>query len=172
GGVFLNREPHPNNLQAPTRDEAKFNPGDRVRVLRTARDYENGWDSVWTCSMNDAIGQEYEMAQHADASGVPLKGRYERLPPFVLERITAETTPLTTKVYKEPPMLKIEQRTLINGSFAEDYSADTLIRKISETESEIARLKEITTKSSAIEKRIAELEDGAKKLAEILDARQ
>lgn len=149
----------------------EFKPGDRVRVLRTAKTHENGWDNSWVPSMDDAVGKEFEVTR-VSTTGVHFKHRFEGFPPFVLELVNAETTPLTTKVYKDPPMLTIESRTFINGADAKDYSDDMLIKKISETEAEIAKLKTIETKSKKIVDRIAQLEAGAKQLAEILDAHQ
>lgn len=146
-----------------------FKPGDRVRVMRKAKSFENGWKNSWVSSMNDAVGKEFEVVR-TSTGGVYFKTRSEGFPPFVLELVTAETThnPETTK---EPVMLKIEDRVYINNTNAKDYAADDLIRTITEAEKEIAKLKAIETKSSAIGKRIAELEAGTKRLAELLDAR-
>lgn len=149
-----------------------FKPGDRVRVLRTATSCENGWKNVWVRSMNDAIGLEFEV-EHVSKHNVYFTTRPEGFPPFILELVTAETATTTTNqaTSEEKPVLKIEDRIYINGNNASDYSDDMLIKQISDAEYEAAKLKNIATPSEKIKRRIQELEDGAKRLAEILDAR-
>lgn len=168
GWVACNTE----RLEANASSSAyEFKPGDRVRVLRTAKTHENGWQNSWVPEMYTAVGKEFEVVR-VSVHGVYFKNRSEGFPPFVLELVKAETTSVTTHQKTEDKfMLKIEDRIYINGTNAKDYGDDDLIRTISESEKEIARLKSIETKSAKVEARIAELEAGAKRLAEILDAR-
>lgn len=39
-------------------EKSGFEPGDRVRVSRVARDYESGWGNVWSPGMNEFVGKE------------------------------------------------------------------------------------------------------------------
>lgn len=61
--------------------------GDRVRVIRAAKDYEEGWDNTWTEYMDPIVGTEQSISMDAEAMGFNLKGIGESFPHFVLEKV-------------------------------------------------------------------------------------
>ena len=49
--------------------------GDKVAILRTAKDRENGWPDVWCDSMNNKVGQMYTF-ERATGTGILLSCGY------------------------------------------------------------------------------------------------
>ena len=65
--------------------------GDRVRVIREAKDEEDGWKNTWVSNMDFCIGKIYTVIENCDCSGFMLDykiGFY--FPYFVLEKIEEE----------------------------------------------------------------------------------
>ena len=60
--------------------------GDRVKVLRKAKDYERGWNNTWGFLMDRSIGKEFIVQDVPNAAGVRLGGSYS-YPWFVLEKV-------------------------------------------------------------------------------------
>jgi len=67
-----------------------FQVGESVRVIRTARTYEGGWNNSWNSDMDAYIGNTYEVDStgRPDGSGITLD--MFRFPYFVLERVLRE----------------------------------------------------------------------------------
>lgn len=96
-----------------------FNPGDIVRVMRSAHDNENGWCNIWVEGMNEWIGKTCRVVHDTGTTGI----RCEKLdnsdskerwcfPSFVLEKVSgAETTP------EEKKMLNIGDYVRVGGSW-------------------------------------------------------
>ena len=76
--------------------------GDRVRVIRSASDNENGWDCTWANAMDECIGEEFIVLKDRGESGFRLDttemlGVYYVFPYFVLELVT-ETEPIRSDI--------------------------------------------------------------------------
>ena len=73
---------------------ADFKPGDKVKVVRKAQDYQAGWGNVWAEKMDDAVGQIGEViepySEWKDLEGITV-GIEELMnfeyPYFVLEKV-------------------------------------------------------------------------------------
>ena len=63
--------------------EMDLKPGDTVKVLRSARSYELGWQNTWTPSMTGSIGKIMEVVT-GDEFGAKLSDQLS-YPFFVLE---------------------------------------------------------------------------------------
>jgi hypothetical protein len=65
--------------------------GDKVKVLRKAKDYENGWSVVWAKEMDEYIGEVGEVTS-IDYSGILINISDENwyFPFFVLEKVEEE----------------------------------------------------------------------------------
>jgi len=66
--------------------------GDKVRILRKAKDYENGWDNSWAHPMNRSIGQIDTIISVHDNTGIQLKSDGYDYPFFVLRKVQLEPT--------------------------------------------------------------------------------
>lgn len=67
--------------------------GDVVKVLRSAKNYEEGWGLTWLDSMNDFIGQTGEIESIHDTHGISIDFGYDcvYMPYFVLKLTSAVT---------------------------------------------------------------------------------
>ena len=73
------------------RDQMKcgIKVGDRVRVLRKAKDYEKGWGDSWIPEMDKSVSKTLKVEREDDRYGFQLSnGCY--YPFFVLEKITVK----------------------------------------------------------------------------------
>lgn len=66
--------------------------GDYVKVIRRAKDYEDGWDSCWTKGMDDFVGKVIPVLTIGEARGVLISLRCCEwigcdFPYFVLEKV-------------------------------------------------------------------------------------
>lgn len=68
--------------------------GDKVRVLRKAKDYEMGWGNSWADGMDDWIGNEFIVNKVWDGEGIKLDTNddYYNFPFFVLEIVEKHNT--------------------------------------------------------------------------------
>lgn len=67
--------------------------GDKVRVTRIAKDYEDGWNDCWVEEMTDSVGQEGEVIEF-DYYGVSCRFSNSdeyAFPYFVLEKVVEAT---------------------------------------------------------------------------------
>lgn len=68
--------------------KTKFRPGDRVRVLRDAKDYESGWGNSWVDQMDDAVGKTLTVSSADIGNGVALEdGHLDYEYPFFVLRL-------------------------------------------------------------------------------------
>ena len=88
--------------------EQNFQVGERVRILRAAKDYEAGWENGWVDDMTKNVGKIGTISSgwgsEEYATGLPVQvdgGDTWKYPWFVLEKV-AEERPLKTyyKVFK------------------------------------------------------------------------
>ena len=70
-----------------------------------------------------------------------------------------------------PPQKAFETKVIIFGRDAANLTEQELINAIKQVEGEIARLKEVKTKSKKIAANIADLEGQLNSIVEVLDAR-
>jgi len=66
--------------------EMDLKPGDTVKILRSAKSYELGWQNTWTPSMTDSIGKIMEVVTD-DEFGVKLSDHLS-YPFFVLKVVS------------------------------------------------------------------------------------
>lgn len=65
-----------------------INIGDKVKVIRKAANFENGWDNEWTPSMDAAVGNEYKVIFNNGALGFSLDFDSDMdFPYFVLSKV-------------------------------------------------------------------------------------
>lgn len=67
--------------------------GDKVKVLRAAKNYEMGWGTVWNSSMNEQIGEVLTVRGDRGGNGFLMEGGYS-YPFFVLEFIEKGEKPI------------------------------------------------------------------------------
>lgn len=82
--------------------------GDRVKVLRSAEDYELGWADSWFPPMDEFIGLETYIIDDLDKFGFRLgphsmKGYSMNFPCFVLEKVDKQNTTPSYYGGKENP---------------------------------------------------------------------
>jgi len=65
-------------------------PGDKVKVTRTASDYEKGWGNQWIKDMDDYVGKIYTVSGSDIGKGFLFDDNFSfnefRFPYFVLEK--------------------------------------------------------------------------------------
>ena len=84
-------------------------PGDTVKVLRTAKSCEMGWNSGWDPRMNDLVGRELNiLTDHRDC-GFSVDGYRWVLPFFVLEKVA--DAPEVSEIDKLVESLRFDSRT-------------------------------------------------------------
>ena len=94
--------------------ECGLKVGDFVKILRKAKDGENGWDNYWPEEADTWVGKTGEIIE--DGGGVGLKVFLEEkydwwfFPYFVLEKVEDKETP------KHVDPLKQEEKKLTNYS--------------------------------------------------------
>lgn len=69
--------------------------GDTVKVLRSAKTDEMGWDNCWMPNMYEAVGKEFEVSDDHCGSGFYLSGTGYKFPFFCLE-VTKKATKTKT----------------------------------------------------------------------------
>jgi hypothetical protein len=71
-------------------NKSGFKVGDKVKVLRKVRNYENGWNNIWCSNMNDCVGKIYEIVYEEEDAGFKLNtnihGVNYSFPYFVLKK--------------------------------------------------------------------------------------
>ncbi|GAF87789.1 unnamed protein product, partial [marine sediment metagenome] len=95
-------------------DASKFEVGDRVKIIKEAKEYSNGWDNSWTSGMSSMIGHEFEIITNVGIKGYSVGSH--NFPSFVLEKV------------EENSNLKIEN--LVKGEYYyhKCISCDFIIR--------------------------------------------
>jgi len=88
-----------------------FQVGDRVRVTRSAEDYEKGWCNLWAGDMDKKIGRECLITADHGREGYNLDDEAKYYPYFVLEKVPVEQT----EVHKD--VLDIQ----VGGSHYKEY---------------------------------------------------
>lgn len=75
-------------------NECGIKVGDKVKVVRNAADYEDGWDNEWIPIMNAAVGNEYKVISNNGELGftLDLDSNYD-FPYFVLSKVVEKTEP-------------------------------------------------------------------------------
>lgn len=100
--------PTPSELYLEGQRESGIKVGDRVRILRIARDYEDGWENAWISPQMDGyVGQVGEVTQVGGTSGICVdKGDGGwRFPYFVLQKVPTYTFSVRDRcLYVDPPL--------------------------------------------------------------------
>lgn len=68
--------------------ECGIKVGNKVKVLRKARDYTRGWSTCWVPDMDKSVGKVLRVTVKRDERGLELSDGYW-YPFFVLKKITA-----------------------------------------------------------------------------------
>lgn len=71
--------------------ESGLKVGDWVKVTRAAKNYENGWGTVWNENMDVFVGRTFEIGRICDIEGISSRGGWN-FPFFVLEKIEKPET--------------------------------------------------------------------------------
>lgn len=75
-------------------DDIRFEPGDKVRVLRSAESFERNWAQSWAIGdMDEAIGGVFVVQEDHGREGVLLRTQHRSwwYPHFVLEKVDDDT---------------------------------------------------------------------------------
>lgn len=105
--------------------ESGLKVGDWVKVVRTAKDYENGWGEEWCMSMNDCIGEIFQIYNISCSNGVSKRGGFS-FPYFVLEKTTPPPKPGTAAALKEGDVVLTERGYIqILSHNAENWDFET-----------------------------------------------
>lgn len=70
--------------------------GDRVRVMRKAKDREHGWEAVWLHSMNGMVGRNVTISEDGGVIGFKIENANYSLPHFILEKVEPQYRPFAT----------------------------------------------------------------------------
>lgn len=90
--IIVKKQKPYEELQAKWLEENDIKVGDYVKVTRKAKDYEDGWSSIWDIFMNDSVGKVLQVRNsNSTKYGIELTD-YKRYPYFVLEK-TEEPKP-------------------------------------------------------------------------------
>lgn len=81
-------------------EESGLKVGDWVKVVRTAKSYENGWGAMWNPAMDDSVGKVFQIYDINVLYGVSKLGGFY-FPYFVLEKTTPPSSPGTAAALKE-----------------------------------------------------------------------
>ena len=75
-------------------NECGIKVGDKVKVVRNAANYEDGWCNVWTPKMDAAVGNEYKVISNNGELGftLDLDSNYD-FPYFVLSKVVEKPEP-------------------------------------------------------------------------------
>lgn len=75
-------------------NECGIKVGDKVKVVRNAADYEDGWDNEWIPIMNAAVGNEYKVIANNGELGftLDLDSSYD-FPYFALSKVAEKPEP-------------------------------------------------------------------------------
>lgn len=65
--------------------ESGLKVGDWVKVTKTAKNYENGWGVMWNITMDDYVGNTFQIYDICDI-GILFEPRGYKFPYFVLEK--------------------------------------------------------------------------------------
>ena len=94
-------------------DECGLKVRDKVKILREAVGFEDGWDNAWIPRMSECVGDTGVIGDMYGALGVRVKtdnyGTYF-FPYFVLEKVEENETP------KQPEPVKPEEKKLTRYS--------------------------------------------------------
>ncbi len=77
-----------------------FKVGDKVKVLRKAEDFEDGWSTFWCSEQDKTIGKVYQIESFVNNRSVRLYVGYfvVHYPYFVLEPVKAQTPKRKTPI--------------------------------------------------------------------------
>ena len=66
--------------------------GNKVRIVRKAKGYKDGWDNTWLDSMDDEVGKVGTVVEDRGDKGIVVDtgGKHWRYPYFVLEKVNDE----------------------------------------------------------------------------------
>ena len=113
--------------QAEWIKENDIKVGDKVRIVRKARDNEGGWDNNWAPSMSDAVGKVGCVIEDPRASGIRVETDdcSFAYPYFVLEKVEDKPT-YTEPEYIPFDLSKEEDRARLRGAWIrrKDYPGD------------------------------------------------
>lgn len=97
-------------------EQRKFKVGDKVRVIRKARSFENNWNNSWNGTMDKAINEIGIITRDVGMQGLSIKfgvdsdiyntdcNQEYQFPYFVLEKVGCETeVPVATQSMDEFP---------------------------------------------------------------------
>jgi len=97
-------------------------PGDRLRVVMKAADYERGWDNTWPARMDDYVGRTMTVKRVNSKRGVYFKesGIYA-FPAFVLEVVArAKEQSLPSQINKKEQVMKEVKHPSVHSQFLEE----------------------------------------------------
>lgn len=88
-GMWAEIISRPETLEYPT--DVKYQKGDKIKVLRSAKNHERGWKNSWVSTMNSYVGTVKIVHSDNGIKGVTLEdaGGYS-YPHFVLEKISED----------------------------------------------------------------------------------
>lgn len=107
--------------------------GDKVKVLRKARDHENGWTNGWISDMDLMVGNTYVIDHISDWGGVTLKEW--GFPFFVLEKISPKTMEYLNHLGKwvksknEPEEIQKYEELILDNKYDYFHNAEMLYRQ-------------------------------------------
>lgn len=86
--------------------------GDKVRVLRKAKSYEDGWDNAWLDSMDKGIGETLTVDGSCGDCGIALYGsmfgHWYKFPYFVLEKVEDKPKYTEADIISDPRDPRLE----------------------------------------------------------------
>lgn len=104
------KKPTYEERQAEWIKENDIKTGDKVRIVRKARDNEGGWDNNWAPSMSDAVGEVGCVIEDPSASGIRVETDdcSFAYPYFVLEKVADKPDYTEADIISSPddPRLK------------------------------------------------------------------
>ena len=93
---------------AELQEESGLKVGDWVKVIRTAKDFENDWVTAWCKSMNDYVGKIFQIHDICH-KGILFKEDGYKFPYFVLEK----TEKPETKEEKIDKLIRLFKEELV-----------------------------------------------------------
>lgn len=77
-------------------ENAEFEIGDTVKILRAAKDYELGWDNEWNSDMNNMVGKTSIIESFNGVHGIGLSDGMS-YPFFVLKKVAPAPIPFSVR---------------------------------------------------------------------------
>jgi hypothetical protein len=83
--------------------------GDKVKVLRRAKNHQDGWDNIWADSMDKSVGLVFQVVRDDGVAGFWLSDYY-RYPYFVLEKVgSGSKSGLALTVGSKPKSTSVDE---------------------------------------------------------------